>query len=45
MGWMLGGSSSGSFSVADILINGVRFSDFAARGLVEVTRAVVCKTL
>ena len=45
MGWILGGSGSGSCSVADLVITGVRFSDFAARGLVEVTRAVVCKTL
>lgn len=45
MGWILGGPGSGSCSVADLVINGVRFSDFVARGLVEVTRAVVCKTL
>jgi len=42
---MLGGSRSGSCSVADLVINGIRFSDFADRDLVEVTRAVVCKTL
>lgn len=43
--WMLGGSGSGSCSVAGLVINGVKFQDFAAVGLVEIMRAVVCKTL